>query len=609
MRSDLTVVSRKKPLFQATLLATSLTFLLGGCAATQEPKPDTATKQVVESADSRYQTLANDIYEKLQAQNPWQSDALPDMSAELLKQRADSQKVWLAQLEQIDVEALSRQNQINHRMLTYRLKNDIDGYTYKEHYMPLNAEGGFHSNLGFMVRNASFRSFEDYQNYLQRLRSIPRYMAQQTDWLKAALEEGYTQPKAAMQGFEESIAAYIVQAPQDSLFYQPFQANKPVFVNAEQWQELQQQAAQIIDGLVLPAYQDYFDFMVMEYLPNSRESVGASELPNGREYYQNRIKHYTTLDLTPEEIHQRGLDEVKRIRNEMAVVIEKTGFKGSFEEFTDFLRTDPQFYPKTADELLKEASFIAKKADGELPKFFKLLPRQPYGVAPVPAEIAPKYTTGRYAGSNRSDRAGFYWVNTYALDRRPLYQLEALTLHEAVPGHHLQGALAREMDDLPDYRRYTYISAFGEGWGLYSEWLGKEMGFYQDPYSDFGRLSYEMWRAARLVVDTGMHAMGWPREQAMDFMASNTALSLHNVKTEIDRYITWPGQALSYKLGEMLIRQLRTEAEAALGADFDLREFHHVVLRNGSVPLDILEQEIRNWIDETVARRSTPGSA
>lgn len=605
MRSEFTAASPKKQLFKATLLATSLTFLLGGCAATQEAKPDTTTKQVVESADSRYQTLADAIYEKLQAQNPWQSNELPDMSAQALKQRADEQKVWLAQLEQVDVNALSRQNQINHRMLTYRLKNDIDGYTYKEHYMPLNAEGGFHSNLGFMVRNASFRSFEDFQNYLQRLRSIPRYMAQQTDWLKAALEEGYTQPKAAMQGFEESIAAYIVQSPQESLFYQPFQADKPVFVTIEQWQELQTQASNIIDGLVLPAYQDYFDFMVMEYLPNSRESVGASELPNGGEYYQNRIKHYTTLDLTPEEIHQRGLAEVQRIRNEMAVVIEKTGFKGSFEEFTNFLRTDPQFYPKTAEALLKEASYISKKADGELPKFFKLLPRQPYGVAPVPAEIAPKYTTGRYAGSNRSDRAGFYWVNTYALDRRPLYQLEALTLHEAVPGHHLQGALAREMDNLPDYRRYTYISAFGEGWGLYSEWLGKEMGFYQDPYSDFGRLSYEMWRAARLVVDTGMHAMGWTREEAMDFMASNTALSLHNVKTEIDRYITWPGQALSYKLGEMLIRQLRTEAETALGADFDIREFHHVVLRNGSIPLDILEQEIRNWIDEGVARRSS----
>lgn len=605
MRSEFTAALRGKHLFKTTVLASSLTLLLGGCAATQEAKPDTSTKQVVESADSRYQALADGIYEKLQAQNPWQSNELPDMSAEASKLRADEQRVWLAQLEQVDVNALSRQNQINHRMLTYRLKNDIDGYIYKEHYMPLNAEGGFHSNLGFMVRNASFRSFEDYKNYLQRLRSIPRYMSQQTDWLKAALDEGYTQPKAAMQGFEESIAAYIVQSPQESLFYQPFQANKPVFVNEEQWQELQQQAANVIDGLVLPAYQDYFDFMVMEYLPNSRDSVGASELPNGREYYQNRIKHYTTLDLTPEEIHQRGLAEVQRIRNEMAVVIEKTGFKGSFEEFTNFLRTDPQFYPETAEELLKEASYISKKADGELPKFFKLLPRQPYGVAPVPAEIAPKYTTGRYAGSNRSDRAGFYWVNTYALDRRPLYQLEALTLHEAVPGHHLQGALAREMDDLPDYRRYTYISAFGEGWGLYSEWLGKEMGFYQDPYSDFGRLSYEMWRAARLVVDTGMHAMGWTREEAMDFMASNTALSLHNVKTEIDRYITWPGQALSYKLGEMLIRQLRTEAETALGADFDLREFHHVVLRNGSIPLDILEQEIRNWIDEGVARRST----
>lgn len=605
MRSEFTAALRRKHLFKTTVLATSLTLLLGGCAATQEAKPDTSTKQVVESADSRYQALADGIYKKLQAQNPWQSDELPDMSAEALKQRADEQSVWLAQLEQVDVNALSRQNQINHRMLTYGLKNDIDGFAYKEHYMPLNAEGGFHSNLGFMVRNASFRSFEDYQNYLQRLRSIPRYMSQQTDWLKAALNEGYTQPKAAMQGFEESIAAYIVQSPQESLFYQPFQTNKPIFVTAEQWQQLQTQAANVIDGLVLPAYQDYFDFMVMEYLPNSRDSVGASELPNGREYYQNRIKHYTTLDLSPEEIHQRGLAEVERIRNEMAVVIEKTGFKGSFEEFTNFLRTDPQFYPKTAEELLKEASYIAKKADGELPKFFKLLPRQPYGVAPVPAEIAPKYTTGRYAGSNRSDRAGFYWVNTYALDRRPLYQLEALTLHEAVPGHHLQGALAREMDNLPDYRRYTYISAFGEGWGLYSEWLGKEMGFYQDPYSDFGRLSYEMWRAARLVVDTGMHAMGWTREEAMDFMASNTALSLHNVKTEIDRYITWPGQALSYKLGEMLIRQLRTEAETALGADFDLREFHHVVLRNGSIPLDILEQEIRNWIDEGVARRST----
>lgn len=590
------------------LIAAAIAISLAGCASTQAPTAaaaNAAQAQVQASVDAQYEALANDIFKKLQAQNPWASDRLPDMSAEALAKRAAEQQAWLAQLEQVDVTALSRQNQINHRMITYRLKNEIDSYTYNEHYMPLNAEGGFHSNLGFMVRNASFRSFADYQNYIARLQDIPRYMEQQTGWLKVGMAEGYTQPKAAMQGFEESIAAFIAQNPHESLFYQPFTGTPPNFVTAEQWRELQQQAAKIIDEAVVPAYQAYFDFMVMEYLPNCRDSVGASELPNGLEYYQNRIRHFTTLDLTPAQIHQRGLAEVQRIRNEMAVVIEKTGFKGSFEEFTDFLRTDPQFYPKTDAELLKEASYIAKKADGELPKFFKLLPRQPYGIAPVPAEIAPKYTTGRYAGTNRSDRASFYWVNTYALERRPLYQLEALTLHEAVPGHHLQGALAREMENLPDYRRYTYISAFGEGWGLYAEWLGQEMGFYQDPYSDFGRLSYEMWRAARLVVDTGMHAMGWTREQAMEFMAANTALSLHNVRTEIDRYITWPGQALSYKLGEMLIRQLRQEAQEALGGNFDLREFHYVVLKNGSIPLDVLEQEVRDWIDAQVQAQAS----
>ncbi|CUA86706.1 DUF885 domain-containing protein [Pseudidiomarina woesei] len=601
-----TTISRL-PVFKSTFIAASLTLLLAGCANTAPSSEATAAAEqnlsATQSADASYTELAKRIYQAMQEHSSWGSAELPDMSAQALAEKYERQQAWLNELMAVNVAALSTQNQINHRMLTYGLKNQVDGYQYKDHYMPLNAEGGFHSSLGFMARNASFRSQQDVDNYLKRLRSIPRYMAQQTAWLEKALAEGYTQPKASMVGFEESITAFIAQNPQESLFFGPFKVAKPVFVTTEQWEDIRQQALQIIDQEVVPAYQNYFDFMVMNYLPNSRESVGASELPNGREFYQNRIKHYTTLDLTPEEIHQKGLAEVKRIRNEMAVVIEKTGFKGSFEEFTNFLRTDPQFYPKTAEELLKEAAYISKQADGQLPKFFKLLPRQPYGIAPVPAEIAPKYTTGRYSGSNSSDRAGFYWVNTYALDRRPLYQMEALTLHEAVPGHHLQGALARELENMPDYRRYTYISAFGEGWGLYAEWLGKEMGFYQDPYSDFGRLSYEMWRAARLVVDTGMHAMGWSREQAMDFMASNTALSLHNVKTEIDRYITWPGQALSYKLGEMLIRQLRTEAEEALGADFDIREFHYQVLKNGSIPLDILEREIRQWIDESVAQR------
>ncbi|MBY6063845.1 DUF885 domain-containing protein [Pseudidiomarina sediminum] len=585
--------------FSASLVAASVALLLGGCASSSTPSAQApqATSPAV-SEDQRFTAMAERIWQGMQrpAGSENSATALPSMTAEALHARAEQQRQWLNELKRINTDALSRQEYINWRMLTYRLQNQVDGFDYHEHYMPLNAEGGFHSSLSFMVRNTPLRSYQDYQNYVTKLDTIPQYLGEQTQWLKRALREGYTQPKAAMKGFEDSIAAFIVQDPSESVFFEPLQ-QQPHFVTDAQWQALQQQARATIDTNIVPAYQDYFDFMVMEYLPNSRDSIGASELPNGDAYYQNRIKHFTTLDLTPEEIHQRGLAEVARIRNEMQLVIEKTGFEGSFEEFVNFLRTDPRFYPTSAEQLLKEASYIAKRMDGELPKFFKHLPRQPYGVAPVPAEIAPKYTTGRYAGTGREDRASFYWVNTYALDRRPLYQLEALTLHEAMPGHHLQGALAREMEGVPSYRQQTYISAFGEGWGLYAEWLGLEAGFYQDPYSDFGRLSYEMWRAARLVVDTGMHAMGWSREKAMDFMAANTALSLHNVKTEIDRYITWPGQALSYKLGEMLIRQLRAEAEEALGADFDLREFHHQVLKNGSIPLDVLETEIRDWID------------
>src|SRR5690554_1032248 len=330
-----------RPNFKATVVAASLALFLAGCTSTSSSTasntPVSATQM---SADENYTQLAERVYAAMQASSAWRGEELPDMSAEALAAQFERQQGWLEELMAVNVEALSAQNQINHRMLTYGLQNQVDGYRFNDHYMPLNAEGGFHSSLGFMARNASFNNLEDVNSYLKRLRSIPRYMAQQTDWLKVALAEGYTQPKAAMAGFEESITAFIAQNPQDSLFFGPFKVAKPAFATAEQWEDLRADALRLIDQLIVPAYQDYFDFMVMEYLPNSRESVGASELPNGREYYQNRIKHYTTLDLTPEEIHQRGLDEVKRIRNEMAVVIEKTGFKGSFEAFTNFLRTD-----------------------------------------------------------------------------------------------------------------------------------------------------------------------------------------------------------------------------------------------------------------------------
>jgi len=521
--------------------------------------------------------------------------SLPDMSAATLAAQAKQRQQWLDKLQQIDPSALTEQQQINYAILSYSLEDALSEYQYGAHMMPLTSESGFHSALAFMVSGTEFKTKQDYLDYLAKLKTVPAYMQQQTEWMKQGLATGMTQPKAVLAGFEQSILAFISKTPEQNVFYRPFH-QKPEFIDIESWQALQSEAQQVVTLQLNPAYQQFYQFMVEQYLPGARDSIAASDWPKGREYYQNRLEHYTTLKLTPEQVHQIGLNEVARIRAEMQAIITKVGFKGSFAEFIQFLRTDPQFYAKTPTDLLKEASFIAKKIDAELPKYFRTLPRTPYGVAPVPAEIAPKYTTGRYAGTNRDDRAGFYWVNTYALDRRPLYEMEALTLHEAVPGHHLQISLAREQSSLPEYRRNFYTSAFGEGWGLYAEYLGIEMGFYQDLYSDFGRLTYEMWRAARLVVDTGMHTMGWSRQQAIDFLASNTALSMHNVTTEIDRYISWPAQALSYKLGELTIKKLRKEAQQQLGHDFDLREFHDVVLRNGSVPLSILGQQVASYI-------------
>jgi uncharacterized protein (DUF885 family) len=370
------------------------------------------------------------------------------------------------------------------------------------------------------------------------------------------------------------------------------------FITPSEKGELQRQAKHILTTKVMPAYHSYYDFMVNEYQPNARDNIAASSLPKGKKYYQNRLRHYTTLPLTAIQVHQQGYTEVKRIRAEMDKIIKQVSFDGDFSDFVQFLRTDPQFYASTPTELLKEASFIAKKMDAKLPTLFKTLPRTPYGVMAVPANIAPKYTTGRYAGSSRDDQPGNYWVNTYRLDRRPLYVLTALTLHEAVPGHHLQISLAKEMKDVAKFRNRTYISAFGEGWGLYSEYLGIEAGMYEDPYQDFGRLTYEMWRACRLVVDTGIHTQGWSRAKAIDFLASNTALSLHNVKTEIDRYISWPAQALSYKVGELTIKRLRKEAEKTLGEDFDLRDFHDELLKRGSMPLSMLDRIIMHYISQ-----------
>ncbi|QHS11651.1 DUF885 family protein [Shewanella sp. Arc9-LZ] len=518
---------------------------------------------------------------------------LDDLSAETLAEKNQQTLKILHTLKQLDRKNLSKSDVINAKILQDQLQNEVDMYRFHDHYLPITAESGFHAYIASIAK-ARFNSIEDYQHYLAKLEQLPRYFAQQTYWLKQGLASGITPAKITLNGFEDSISAFIVPV-ESSGYFTPF-THYPDHFSATEKNTLTQQGKTTVEQIVLPLYQQFYNFMTEEYIPNARIDIAASALPDGAAFYQNRVEYYTTLPMTAEQVHQLGLQEVARIRSEMEQVIKGVGFKGSFADFLMFLRTDPQFYPKTADELLKEAAFIAKKADAMLPKYFGKLPRTPYGIAPVPAEIAPKYTTGRYSGSNRDDEPGYYWVNTYALDKRPLYELEALTLHEAVPGHHLQISLNKELTDLPNFRRYSYISAFGEGWGLYSEYLGLEAGFYQDPYSNFGRLTYEMWRAARLVVDTGMHAKGWSRQQAIDFMAGNTALSMHNVTTEIDRYISWPGQALSYKIGELTIKRLRAKAEKALGKNFDIRKFHDAILKNGSIPMSVLEQMVDEFI-------------
>jgi len=525
---------------------------------------------------------------------------LPDLSAATLLEKYQQGLAIYQQLTTLDAEKLTQENQINLSVLTYSLKNELDSYTNKEHYMPLTAESGFHVWIANISKQVDFKTVDDYQDYLSRLAALPRYFSQQIYWMKQGVKEKISQPKVVLEGFEQSILAYVKEDVTQSGYYKPFN-NMSDFISPNEKKNLQQKAQQLLKTKIMPAYKAYYDFMVNEYQPNARDNIAASSLPNGKKYYQNRLEHYTTLPMTAAQVHKQGLAEVKRIRAEMDEVIKQVNFDGSFSEFVQFLRTDSQFYASTATELLKEASFIAKKMDAKLPKLFKTLPRTPYGVMAVPANIAPKYTTGRYSGSSRDDQPGNYWVNTYRLDRRPLYVLTALTLHEAVPGHHLQISLANEMSNVAKFRNRTYISAFGEGWGLYSEYLGVEAGMYDDPYHNFGRLTYEMWRACRLVVDTGMHTQGWSRERAMDFLANNTALSLHNVKTEIDRYISWPGQALSYKIGELTIKRLRKEAEQTLGQDFDLRDFHDQLLKHGSMPLSMLDNVVTDYVNSQKA--------
>jgi len=500
------------------------------------------------------------------------------------------------QLDGISCERLPREGCVNYRIFVQQVEHFIAGYETRSYLLPFNSDWGFFMEWARLPEDSAFGRIEDYRNYLARLHEMPAVMDEYLALMRRGVAEGFTQPRVVLGGRDAPIKAQLVENPQDSPFFQPFRELPESLAGGERAQLLAT-AEQVIGTDVIPAYQRLLRFFHEEYLPGARETLGATALPGGEAFYRAQIRQYATVEMTPREIHDIGLGEVARIRTEMQAIIEGLGFEGDFAAFLEFLRTDPQFYASTPRELLAHASYYAKKIDGRLPQLFGHLPRQPYGVAPVPDDIAPFYTAGRYVPAPlEATRGGYYWVNTHALESRPLYAIPALTLHEGAPGHHTQGALAQELADQPPFRRHDYISAYGEGWGLYAEKLGVEMDIYETPYEHFGRLTYEMWRACRLVIDTGIHAFGWSREQALDYLASNTALSLHEVTTEVDRYISWPAQALSYKLGEYTIRRLREKAETQLGADFDVRGFHDFILGLGSVPRDVLGEEVDRWL-------------
>ena len=524
---------------------------------------------------------------------------LGNFSENHFKQEKEFALNILSKLSKIDVNKLDENDNISYELLSFVLNDIIAYYDFERFLNPLLSDSGFHSSLVYNVR--PLYDYEQVKNYLNKLNSIPQYVDQYLPLLRRGIEKGVSQPLIIFNGYESTYDDHITDNYESNYFYSPFK-NLPKDLSQAHKDSILTEAKKAIEKNVVPQFVRIKEFFEKEYYPNTRKTIGVSETPNGYEFYQNRINYYTTSkNYTADEIHQIGLNEVSRIKKEMIKIIEELRFKGSFEEFFKFLRTDSQFYAKTPEALLMYARDISKRADEQLPRFFKTLPRKPYGVAPVPDAIAPKYTGGRYVGTSKnSTNPGYYWVNTYDLKSRTLYTIPALTVHEAVPGHHLQSALNNELgDSIPRFRRNLYLSAYGEGWGLYTEFLADEMGIYTTPYEQFGKFTYEMWRACRLVIDTGIHAKGWSREEAVDFMSKNTALSLHEVNTEIDRYISWPGQALSYKIGELKIRQLRNKAKKELKEKFDIREFHEKILEYGTVTLSTLERRINNYISET----------
>jgi uncharacterized protein (DUF885 family) len=524
------------------------------------------------------------------------NDQLGKVSVADSKRRREAYQGFLARLEEMNPRPLTGEEQINRSILQRHLRDTIAEYRFGDHLMPITQRSGFYLEFPELRRDVPLDNRKDYENYIARLEAFGEFTDGHIALMRAGIEANKVLPAVVLEDWEAGVDAQIVDDSTKSILFEPFK-KFPESIAEDQEEVLRTVARETIAESVVPAYRRFKSFMAEEYVPRARDTISASALPDGREYYRHRVKSFTTTDMTPEEVHQLGLAEVKRIRGEMNRVIDDLKFDGDFAAFVEHLRSDPKFYAKTSDELMKEVALILKKMDGQLPSLFGKLPRIPYGIREIPAYVAPRTTAAYYQPPiGGGAKAGFFYVNTYNLKSRPFYNLEALSFHEAVPGHHLQLALQQELTDMPPFRRYSDFTVFVEGWALYSESLGLEAGFYEDPYSNFGRLTLEMWRACRLVVDTGMHYFGWSREQAIKYLYENSALAMHDIQAEVDRYISWPGQALAYKVGELKIRELRSLAEQQLQDRFDVREFHDEVLSSGAVPLDVLEAKVKAWL-------------
>ena len=517
------------------------------------------------------------------------NNRLPDIRPEALDDQIEHVRVLQSRLHTLDQRSFNDAERLDYDIFARELWMQIEEYRFGLHLMPVSRLSGFHIYLPDLPAYTPFNSRQDFDDYLTRLNGLGRYFDGQIALMRLGIARGLVPARAALQGILSTTNGHVVQNPSDSAFYLPFK-NFPSTIPPAEQSFLCKNALRAISEVVVPAYQRLSQFLENEYMPSARQGTAASTLPDGQNYYAYAVQRYTTLPLTPQAVHEIGLQEVRRIRSEMEQVMRSTGFQGNFREFVDSLRQDPRFFVETPKELMKEVAFIMKRMDGELPRLFGRLPRTPYGLRQIPDYLAPNSTTAYYfPSSGDGQTAGYYYVNTFDLKSRPLYEIEALSFHEAVPGHHLQLALQMEMEQVPQFRRFADVTAFVEGWALYAERLGLEVGFYEDVYSNFGRLTFEIWRACRLVVDTGLHALHWTRQQAIDYMAENTALAMLNIANEVDRYIAWPGQALAYKMGELKITELRRHLEELYGDRFNLRTFHDRLLENGAIPLDALE--------------------